>query len=201
MLAWKKIPAIRKILDSYKAKRKLEPKPKPVKAAPPAEPDGPFTFTEPSVFWPEDYAGLDNIDKMQFRASGAAYMGGVVKSGAHFVSRLPAFELDESDREWRRWKVMRDGVHAYDVWVFWVDNATVFPARKPERAPIQMMQGDWQPMNQRAPAKALANDFGRSAPSDLWTVPKTKAKTKAKAKPTAKAKARPKPKTRVRSAR
>ena len=143
---------------------------------------GPFTFTEPTVFWPEKYPDLDAIDKAQFRAAGVGYMGGVVKSGDHFIKRLPANDLDTSDREWRRWKVMRDGVHKYDVWVFWVDNASVFPARKSERAHIQMVQGSWQAMKQTAAAKKLADEVERSAPRDLWTVPKANKKSTTKTK-------------------
>lgn len=168
------------------ARAKAPPPPPPV----PREP-GPFTFQEPSAFWPEKYGELDAIDKAQFRAAGAAYMGGIVKTGEHFIKRLPSQELDASDREWRRWKVLRDDSHEYDVWVFWVDNATVFPARKTERAPVQMVQGSWQPLKQNTKAKTLADEMERSAPRDLWTLSKVNLKkpTTKKQHPTKKARA------------
>ncbi len=185
---WKtNVPEVAAILKEYEARAKKLPK-----LVPPPRPAGSFTFTDPVVIGPRDYAKLDALGKAQYRAAAEAYLGGKVKDAAHFVKRLEADDMNEGDAEMRRWKISKAGQHLYDLWVVWVDNGTFFHAGKSTRAPAYLVQDSYLPIGKSAAAKALADDLGNSAPQDLWSIGKV-AKKKSPKKKTAKA-ARPRAK-------
>ncbi|MFO0598247.1 MAG: hypothetical protein U0228_23285 [Myxococcaceae bacterium] len=161
VLKWKQ-PAIRAQAKKFAAWAKKERKKLPPPPPPPKEAPGTLTFHEPTDLWPEDFASLDAVGKEQYRQAAGAYVGGTVRDGKHFVKRLIADDLDESDAKMRRWQVKQGGQHVFDFWVVWVDNGSLFHAGTKDRVPVHQVQGSFQALEKRPKWIALADDLRRS---------------------------------------
>lgn len=173
---WKKHARVQKLITEHRAWMKKQPK-KPAPPPPPPEPKGTLSFVDGVSVMPEDFDALDAIGKAQYRLAAGAYVGGgSVKDPAHFIRKLEANDLDESDSAMRRWKVMQGDKHVYDFWVVWVDNGTLFDANGKKTLPVNQLQGSFQAQKQDAKWVALADDLRRSAPDDLWTLKAPKKK-------------------------
>jgi len=158
---WKE-PDIRKQVKAFAAWVKKEIKKLPPPPAPPKEEPGTLTFHRPKDLWPEDFASLDAVGKAQYRQAAAAYVGGTVRDGKHFVKRLLGGDLDESDAKMRRWHVKQGGRHVFDFWVVWVDNGSIFEAGTKNLVPVHQVQGSFQALQKKPKWVALADDFRRS---------------------------------------
>lgn len=158
-----KVPAIRKQVKAFAAWVKKEIKKLPPPPPPPKEEPGTLTFHRPKDLWPEDFSSLDAVGKAQYRQAAAAYVGGTVRDGKHFVKRLLADDLDESDAKMRRWQVKQGGRHVFDFWVVWVDNGSIFEAGTKNRVPVHQIQGSFQALEKKPKWVALADDFRRSS--------------------------------------
>lgn len=158
---WKE-PAIRKQVKAFAAWVKKEKKKLPSPPPPPKEEPGTLTFHRPKDLWPDDFASLDAVGKAQYRQAAEAYVGGAVRDGKHFVKRLLANDLDESDATMRRWQVKQGGRHVFDFWVVWVDNGSIFEAGTKNRVPVHQIQGSFQALQKKPKWTALADDFRRS---------------------------------------
>lgn len=161
----RKSPRIAAILKQYEARAKKEAPP-----APPRKAKGTLTFREPRAVAPSHYAGLGAVEKAQYRGAAEAYLGGKVRDAKHFVARLEAEDMTEGDALMCRWTVTQGGEHRYDVWVVWVDNATIFEAGTAKRAPVHQIQGTFQALDRKAASARLAEDFENSAPRSVWVV-------------------------------
>lgn len=161
----KKLPEVARTLRTFEAKLARMPKPPKPKKIP-----GPFTFDRRRVVKPTDYTTLDALGKAQWRIAAEGYIGGGPCSGPRqFIARLKREELDESDADMRRWRVLRDGAHVFDLWVVWVDNGTFFVAGTPKRAPIYMVQSSFLPTDKKPASAELAKLMAASEPKGgLW---------------------------------
>ncbi len=175
---WKSHARVQKLITEHRAWMKKQPK-KPAPPPPPPEPKGTLSFVGGVSVMPEDFDGLDATGKAQYRLAAGAYVGGgSVKDPAHFIRKLEANDLDESDSAMRRWRVTQGDQHLYDFWVVWVDNGTLFDANGKKTLPVNQVQGRFQALKKGATWVALADDLRRSAPSDLWTSKAPKKKKK-----------------------
>lgn len=169
---WRSHARVQKLITEHRAWMTKQPK-KPAPPPPPPERKGTLSFVDGVSVMQEDFDGLDAIGKAQYRLAAGAYVGGgSVKDPAHFIRKLEANDLDESDSAMRRWKVMQGDQHLYDFWVVWVDNGTLFEANGKKKLPVNQLQGSFQALKRDAKWVALADDLRRSAPADLWTVKK-----------------------------
>lgn len=60
------------------------------------------------------------------------------------------------------------GVHRMDAWIILVDNGTFFEKGKPAPLPVNLIQGDFQPRDNKPASETLAAELASSAPTDLW---------------------------------
>lgn len=164
----KRNPRIAKILATAHALRKQLDTARP-KPQPPPKRKGPLRFKFQCIVDVADADDLTGVDLAQWRAAASAYFVGDVKSAAQFRKKLVANGLDHLSGQMRRWSVFRGKSHAYDLWIIAVDNGVVFPAGKPARAGVYLIQDDWQATDTSAASQQLEKDFASSAPRDLWT--------------------------------
>lgn len=179
------IPALDAILAGFDAALAKEPPP-----APPAPPRvGSFRFVDPARVLPSDYDGLDPVARSQYRQTAGSYVeSGAVKGPRDFVRQLKKEELDEGDAELRRWRVLRNSEHVYDLWVVWVDNALFFRAGTDERCGVSVIQGSYLAERDEPALVDLAEDLAASEREGLWALPPARKKARAKAKTTTAAK-------------
>jgi hypothetical protein len=138
---------------------------------PPPRAPGPYSFVEMQIVLPSDYRTLDAVGQSQYRQAAGAYAGDgsrPVEDPHDFIALLKTEGLCEGDAELRRWKILREGAHVFDLWVVWVENGTFFLAGKEEPAGVQVIQGKYEAYG-GAPAK-LAEELAASEPQrGLWT--------------------------------
>lgn len=69
----------------------------------------------------------------------------------------------------RTWQVLRDGQHVFDLWVVWVDNGSFFHAGTPQRAPVQIIQSSFLPLDKKPASAELAKLLDAREPKrGLW---------------------------------
>ncbi len=129
---------------------------------------GPYSFVDPEAVYPSDYKRLDAVSKAQYRVAAGAYVGGgPVKNPRSFIARLKKDGLDEGDAQLRKWKILRDGMHVFDLWVVWVENGTFFVAGTEDPAEVQIIQGGYEGYG--LATAALAEELAASEPEGgLW---------------------------------
>jgi hypothetical protein len=92
-----------------------------------------------------------------------------VKGARDFLAKLRKDDLDAGDAELRRWKVMRQEEHVYDLWVVWVENGSFFIAGSPEPIPVHIVQGTYAPLADDA--TTLAKELEDSEPDGgIWSL-------------------------------
>jgi hypothetical protein len=151
-----KDPRVRAILAAYKPPKRVIPK-KPEK--------GPFDIVDPKVVQPADYKRLGSVDKAQWALNASGFAGTRVRNPREFLAALEKEELDASDMEMRRWRVLRDGKHIYDLWIAWVDGGTLFHAGTKREVGVRLIQGHF---DARGRLEALADELERSEPEGSW---------------------------------
>lgn len=117
------------------------------------------------------YPGLDELGKAQWRITAGGYVGANVRGPRDFIAKLRRDELDESDGQMRRWKVLRGDEHAYDAWIIWVENGAFFRAGTAEQAPVTLVQDSYLPSDETNGSRILAEELQASAPESLWALP------------------------------
>lgn len=158
-----------------KKKQEREAERKAEEATKFARTNAPFRFVDPVRVLPKDYAALDDVKKAQYRATAGGYVAsGKVRGPKDFIRQLKKDDLDESDAELQRWKVMRGAKHVYDLWVVWVENGMFFLAGKKTQVPVYMVQGSYLPRDDKPASKQLAVDLGNSERGIPWLAPKQK---------------------------
>jgi len=160
----KRIAAIiKKVTREARAAEKKRPKPPP-----PPPKVAPLEFVDPAFVGVDQVAHFDDVALAQWRAAASSFFVGNVRTPKAYLAKLAANGMESFDGMMCVWTVKRDGVHAYDLWMVWIDNGVVFPANEPKRAGVYLIQGDWQATDSSAASEQLERDFAASAPSDLW---------------------------------
>ena len=171
-----RFPELDLVLAKFDAILAREPPPPPPK--PPRV--GSFRFVAPERVLPGDYDDLDPVGRSQYRKVAGSYVeSGRVKNPRDFIRQLKKEELDESDAELRRWKVMRGSAHVYDLWVVWVENALFFHAGTDEVVPVSVIQGSYLPKRDEPALVDLAEDLASSERESLWSLPRRSKTSKA----------------------
>jgi hypothetical protein len=142
-----------------RAKRKAAARPAPAPA---------YVFTNPRTIRLRDVARLTPIARAQFVAAARAYDGKRTAAPADFFAR-EAKSLDERPDQIRvgRWDICAAAAPrtaVFEMWVFLVDNGSVFHAGTRRDAGVHMIQGEFQPRKRTPLAQQLAEQLQAVVP-------------------------------------